>query len=85
MHKPSSSLGEASLASDQLLQPFFLGKKVLVTGSKGFVGRALCLRLRRLGAFVVGVDLVALPSCVPGGLLKPGVSGKGSARGGGGF
>ncbi len=63
MHKPSSSLGEASLASDQLLQPFFSGKKVLVTGSKGFIGRALCLRLRRLGAFVVGVDLVAMPSC----------------------
>lgn len=37
----------------------FDGKRVLVTGAAGFLGKWLCEVLRRLGAEVTGVDLVA--------------------------
>ncbi|MEE4023542.1 NAD(P)-dependent oxidoreductase [Gordonia sp. PKS22-38] len=37
------------------------GRSVFVTGANGFIGRALCARLRALGAQVAGVDLVADP------------------------
>ena len=35
------------------------GKRVLVTGSAGYIGAALCLALRHLGAEAVGMDIVA--------------------------
>jgi UDP-glucose 4-epimerase len=36
--------------------PWFAGRRVLVTGASGFVGTALCDRLRHLGADVNGVS-----------------------------
>lgn len=61
MHKHSCTIVEEAPVSDQLMKRFFYGKKVLVSGSRGFIGSAMCSRLRRLGAFVVGVDLAAAP------------------------
>lgn len=39
--------------------PFWNGRRVLVTGSRGFIGRALCARLAKLGAEVRGVTRTA--------------------------
>lgn len=41
--------------------PRFDGKRVLVTGAAGFLGKWLCHSLRALGAEVTGYDLVAAP------------------------
>lgn len=43
--------------------PRFDGKRVLVTGAAGFLGKWLCHSLRVLGAEVVGVDLVESAGC----------------------
>jgi UDP-glucuronate decarboxylase len=40
----------------------FDGKRVLVTGAAGFLGKWLCETLRRLGAEVVGLDIAATDS-----------------------
>ncbi len=37
-----------------LWQPFWRGKRVLITGHTGFKGAWLCLMLRELGAEVIG-------------------------------
>jgi nucleoside-diphosphate-sugar epimerase len=38
---------------------FWSGKRVLVTGSRGFIGTALCSELRRAGAEVFGADIIS--------------------------
>jgi NAD(P)-dependent dehydrogenase (short-subunit alcohol dehydrogenase family) len=39
------------------------GKKILVTGADGFIGRALMKRLRESGALVTGLDLKDADIC----------------------
>ncbi len=46
------------------------GKKILVTGADGFIGRALVKRLRESGALVTGLDLKDADICDPASLLK---------------
>jgi nucleoside-diphosphate-sugar epimerase len=46
------------------------GKKILVTGADGFIGRALMKRLRESGALVTGLDLKDADICDLNSLLK---------------
>lgn len=55
-----------SSADIDRVAPSLAGRRIFVTGANGFIGRAVCGRLRALGADVAGVDLVADPD---GGIL----------------
>ncbi len=54
---------DAAVASLQRDDPYHTGtlsgQRILVTGSSGYVGKAFCLALRKLGAVPIGLDIVA--------------------------
>ena len=59
----AASAAAASLQQDDAAAAAALrGQRILVTGSAGYIGAALCLALGRLGAEAVGLDVVA-PGC----------------------
>jgi len=53
-------IGVASLEQQARVAPH-VPARVFITGANGFIGRALAIRLRELGAQVTGVDLAADP------------------------
>ena len=56
----AAAAAAASLRRDDAAAAAALrGQRILVTGSAGYIGAALCLALGRLGAEAVGLDIVS--------------------------
>ena len=55
----AAAAAAASLRHDDAVTAALSGRRILVTGSAGYIGAALCLALGRLGAEAVGLDVAA--------------------------
>ena len=55
----AAAAAAASLRHDDAVTAALSGRRILVTGSAGYIGAALCLALGRLGAEAVGLDIVS--------------------------